>query len=72
MIELLLKDEHEIKREAVWALCNCTAGGLPEQFKTLVYEKKVLNALCPMLKDKDSKILAVTLEAIDNILKVGK
>ncbi len=72
LIQLLLTDEHEVKREAVWALSNCTARGVPTQFNTLVYEKRILNALCLMLKDKDVKVLAVTLEAIANILKVGK
>jgi hypothetical protein len=71
LIHLLIHDELEIKKEAVWAVSNCTAGASFEQFAILV-EKGILNALASVLSLKESKLLVVALEGIENILKAGK
>lgn len=60
----------EIKKEAVWAVSNCTSGATIEQFHLLV-EKGILKALASVLVMKEARILAVALEGIDNILKKG-
>ena len=71
MIYLLIHDDIEIKKEAVWAVSNSTAGASAEQFGFLV-EKGILKALCSVLAMKDPRILAVALEGIENVLKAGK
>jgi importin subunit alpha-1 len=71
LINILINDNIEIKKEAVWAVSNCTAGATFEQFVTLV-EKGILKALISVLKMREARILAVALEGIENILKHGK
>jgi len=61
----------EIKKEAVWAVSNCTAAATPQQFHALV-EKGIMRALCSVLTMKEPRILAVALEGIENVLKAGK
>ena len=68
---LLIHDDVEIKKEAVWAVSNSTAGASTEQFEVLV-EKGIMKALCSVLTMKDPRILAVALEGIENVLKAGK
>ena len=71
LIYILINDDIEIKKEAVWAVSNCTAGATFEQFTALV-EKGILKALTSVLKMREARILAVALEGIENILKAGK
>lgn len=71
MIYLLINDDIEIKKEAVWAVSNCTSGASQEQFNILV-EKGIMKALSSVLKMKEARILAVALEGIENILKAGQ
>jgi hypothetical protein len=71
LINVLMNDDQEIKKEAVWAVSNCTAGATFEQFVQLV-SKGILQALSSVLKMKEARILAVALEGIENILKSGK
>lgn len=70
LINILINDDIEIKKEAVWAVSNSTAGATFEQFIVLV-QKGILKALSATLKMRDARILAVALEGIDNILKSG-
>ena len=60
-----------MKQEAVWALSNCTASGSPEQFEQLV-KLDMIKGLSSCLKLDDAKILAVTLEGLNNILLCGQ
>lgn len=71
LIQLLIHDDIEIKKESVWAVSNCTAAATPNQFQTLV-EKGILTALCSVLSIKEPRILAVALEGIENVLRAGK
>lgn len=71
LINLLINDENEIKKEAVWAVSNCTSEATPDQFFYLV-EKCIFKGLCSILAMKEARVLAVALEGIDNILKMGK
>lgn len=71
LINILINDDIEIKKEAVWAVSNCTAGATFAQFVSLV-EKGILKALTTVLKMREARILAVALEGIENILKAGK
>lgn len=71
LIYLLINDDAEIKKEAVWGVSNCTAGATFSQFSALV-EKGILLALSSVLKMREARILAVALEGIENVLKAGK
>ena len=64
-------DDNEIKKEAVWAVSNCTASANFTQFNALV-EKGIIKALLSTLKMTEARILAVSLEGLDNILKIGQ
>lgn len=68
---MLINDEPEIKKEAVWAVSNLTAYANFEQFAVLV-EKGILKALISVLDMKEARILAVALEGLENILRAGK
>lgn len=61
----------EIKKEAVWAVSNSTAAATFQQFELLV-QKGILKALCATLRMKEARVLAVSLEGIQNILKAGQ
>lgn len=71
LIQILQHDSQEVKSEAVWALSNCTACANPDQFGVLV-EKGIIKALGGVLKLVDVKMLAVSLEGLDNIFQCGQ
>eukprot|EP00350_Pseudokeronopsis_sp_OXSARD2_P000717 CAMPEP_0170544804 /NCGR_PEP_ID=MMETSP0211-20121228/3427_1 /TAXON_ID=311385 /ORGANISM="Pseudokeronopsis sp., Strain OXSARD2" /LENGTH=159 /DNA_ID=CAMNT_0010848545 /DNA_START=1103 /DNA_END=1582 /DNA_ORIENTATION=+ len=71
LLYLLINDENEIKKEAVWAVSNSTSQAVPQQFFYLV-QKGILKGLCAVLAFPEPRVLAVALEGIDNVLKMGK
>ncbi len=70
LIQLLRNAEFDIKKESAWAISNATSGGTPDQIKYLV-QQGCIKPLCDLLKAQDHKIIAVALEGLENILKVG-
>jgi len=71
LIDQLTNAEFDIKKEAAWAISNATSGGTPKQIKYLV-EQKCIKPLCDLLDAKDSRIITVALEGLENILRVGQ
>jgi len=71
LIDLLTNAEFDIKKEAAWAISNATSGGSPEQIKYLV-QQGCIKPLCDLLDAKDSRIITVALEGLENILKMGQ
>jgi len=73
LIHLLGSSDFKTKKEACWAVSNATSGGLakPEQIRYLV-ELGCIRPLCDLLSSMDNKIIQVTLDALENILKVGE
>jgi hypothetical protein len=71
LINLLINDELEIRKEAVWAVSNCTSSATPQQFHYLV-EKGILKGLTSILNLREARVLAVALEGIENVLNVGE
>jgi importin subunit alpha-6/7 len=70
VVECLKDPDFEIKKEALWTISNATHA------KTTSLVLKVIDSeafplLCDILEMKDSKILLVVLEAINNLLKAG-
>lgn len=70
LVQILLHDDIIVKNEAVWALSNCTASASITQFKVLV-DTGMIKALGSILTIKDVRMLAVSLEGLDNTLKCG-
>eukprot|EP00002_Diphylleia_rotans_P005332 TRINITY_DN14463_c0_g1_i1.p1 TRINITY_DN14463_c0_g1~~TRINITY_DN14463_c0_g1_i1.p1 ORF type:complete len:548 (-),score=125.95 TRINITY_DN14463_c0_g1_i1:415-2058(-) len=62
--------DFDIQKEAVWALSNATTGGNDEQIKYLANIGTV-QALASVLTVRDSKIVNVCLEGLENLLRVG-
>jgi HEAT repeat protein len=71
LVCLLREAEFDIQKEAAWAISNATSGGSSKQNRFLV-QQGALPALCNLFSCTDPKVVMVALEAIDNILKVGK
>ncbi|KAL7112567.1 hypothetical protein ACP275_04G010200 [Erythranthe tilingii] len=71
LVALLQTAEFEIKKEAAWALSNATSGGTNDQIKFLVREG-CIKPLCDLLVCPDPRIVTVSLEGLENILKVGE
>ncbi len=63
--------DFDIKKDAIWAISNATSGGSPEQIRYIV-EQGCIRPLCDSLTAGDTSVVAVALEALENILKAGK
>mmetsp|Transcript_7354 Transcript_7354/g.13031 ORF Transcript_7354/g.13031 Transcript_7354/m.13031 type:complete len:548 (+) Transcript_7354:84-1727(+) len=71
VVHLLATADFDIKKEAAWAISNATSGGSPQQVEFLV-ECGCIKPLIELMNVTDAKIIGVALEALENILKVGK
>ena len=73
IIKLLASGDYRTKKEACWALSNASSGGLtrPEQIRYLV-SQGCIKPLCDLLAIADNKVIEVSLDALENILKVGE
>jgi len=71
VIQQLSTADFDIKKEAAWAISNATSGGTPQQIQYLV-EQGCIPPMVNLLSVSDTKIVGVALEALENILKMGK
>lgn len=73
IIRLLISGDYKTKKEACWAISNALSGALtkPEQIRYLV-QQGCIKPLCDLLSIADTKIIEVTLDALENILKMGE
>lgn len=71
MIELLNTADFDVRKEAAWAISNAASGGNNYQVEHLV-NCGCIKPLCNLLTGQDPKIVSVALEALENILRVGK
>ena len=71
LIQQVQNDEFEIKKECIWAICNLTS---VENFIFIkkILQQNILPIICEFLKLDDAKFLAVSLEALQNLLFFGK
>lgn len=73
IIRLLAHGDYKTKKEACWAISNASSGGLvkPDQIRYLV-SQGCIKPLCDLLDVADTKIIEVTLDSLENILKMGE
>jgi hypothetical protein len=73
LINILQNADFKTKKEACWALSNATSGGLqePNQIRYLV-SQGCIKPMCDLLQSMDNKIIQVSLDGLENILKVGE
>jgi len=71
VIVALQTSDFDIKKEAAWVISNTTSGGSPQQVEYLV-QQGAIKPMVDLLGVNDAKIVVVALEALENILRVGK
>lgn len=73
LIRLLENGEYKTKKEACWAISNASSGGLTKpDIITYLVSQGCIKPLCDLLSVADNKIIEVTLDALENILKIGQ
>lgn len=73
LVALLSTGDFKTRKEACWAISNATSGGLqkPDQIRYLV-NVGAIKPLCDLLACPDNKIVQVSLDGLENILKIGE
>uniref|UniRef100_UPI00358E25E5 importin subunit alpha-1 n=1 Tax=Myxine glutinosa TaxID=7769 RepID=UPI00358E25E5 len=71
IVQVLQKGEFKAQREAVWAVTNLTSGGTVGQIVKLV-QLGVLEPLLGLLNVKDSKLLLVIIDALENVFSAAQ
>uniref|UniRef100_A0AAY4AL04 Importin subunit alpha n=1 Tax=Denticeps clupeoides TaxID=299321 RepID=A0AAY4AL04_9TELE len=80
LIEILQKAEFRTRKEAAWGITNATSGGTPEQIRylnraevlTYLVSLNAIKPMCDLLTVMDSKIVQVSLNGLENILRLGE
>ncbi|KAH7476271.1 hypothetical protein KRP22_000111 [Phytophthora ramorum] len=67
----LMSVEFDVRKEAAWAISNATSGGSTEQIKYLV-QQGCIPPLVKLLDVQDPRIINVSLDALENILRAGE
>ena len=65
-----LQGEFQTQKEAAWAISNLTISGNKGQVSYLV-EQGVIGPFCHLLSCKDTQVVQVVLDGINNILKLA-
>lgn len=71
LVDLLTNADFDTKKEAAWAIANATSNKLMPQIEHLV-QNGAIKPICDLLFCPDPRIIAVSLEALENILVCGK
>ncbi|XP_078447697.1 importin subunit alpha-like isoform X2 [Wolffia australiana] len=71
LISQLKHAEFNVKREAAFVILNATSRGTFEQIH-FIANQGCIPSLCNLLGSLDSEVVAVCLEALENMLKVGE
>lgn len=69
--QVVKNDEPEIQKEAIWAICNLTSTENKIMMEKII-NQGILEIICLCLKMTDAKYIAVSLEALGNLLTFGK
>ncbi|XP_075212134.1 karyopherin alpha3 [Lycorma delicatula] len=70
IIQNLSKGDFQTQKEAAWAISNLTISGNREQVGNLIQEG-VIPPFCALLSCKDTQVIQVVLDGINNMLKVA-
>ncbi|KHN73995.1 Importin subunit alpha-3 [Toxocara canis] len=70
IIHLLEKGDFQTQKEAAWAVSNVTISGRAEQVEYMV-QQNVIPPFCALLSIRDSQIVQVVLDGLNNILKMA-
>lgn len=70
IIRNLTKGEFQTQKEAAWAISNLTISGTREQVARLIQEG-VISPFCNLLSCKDTQVVQVVLDGINNMLKLA-
>merc|ERR1712001_147569 len=70
IIQHLQRGEFQTQKEAAWAISNLTISGNKQQVSYLV-EHGVIPPFCHLLSCKDTQVVQVVLDGINNILKLA-
>ncbi|KDR10659.1 importin subunit alpha-3 [Zootermopsis nevadensis] len=70
IIRNLCKGEFQTQKEAAWAISNLTISGNREQVARLIQEG-VIPPFCNLLNCKDTQVIQVVLDGINNMLKMA-
>ncbi|UYV77513.1 KPNA4 [Cordylochernes scorpioides] len=70
IIHHLNRGEFQTQKEAAWALSNLTISGTRAQVAYLV-SQKVVAPMCNLLTVRDTQVVQVVLDALNNILKMA-
>ncbi|CAJ0955167.1 unnamed protein product, partial [Mesorhabditis belari] len=70
LIELLSEGDFQTQKESAWALSNVTISGNPQQVASMV-QMGVVPPMCRLLEIKDTQIINVVLDGLQNILKMA-
>jgi hypothetical protein len=62
--------EFQTQKEAAWAISNLTISGNREQVARLIQEG-VIPPFCSLLNCKDTQVIQVVLDGINNMLKMA-
>jgi len=71
IIQHLQRGEFQTQKEAAWAISNLTISGNKAQVSYLV-EQGVIPPFCHLLSCKDTQVVQVVLDGINNILKLAE
>lgn len=73
LVQILKSAEYKTQKEACWAISNASSGGLtqPEIIRYLIAQD-CIKPLCDLLAIADNRIIEVSLDALENFLKVGE
>lgn len=71
LIHLMIHDEPAIKKEAIWAISNATAGANAAVMEELV-RHGIIQALGIALKFEEPRAIFVALEGLCKVLEFGK
>uniref|UniRef100_M4BD43 Importin subunit alpha n=1 Tax=Hyaloperonospora arabidopsidis (strain Emoy2) TaxID=559515 RepID=M4BD43_HYAAE len=67
----LMAVELDVRKEAAWAISNATSGGTTKQINYLV-QQGCIPPLVKLLGVQDPRVVNVSLDALENILRVGE
>ncbi|KAL5004120.1 hypothetical protein ScPMuIL_017576 [Solemya velum] len=70
IIHHLVRGDFQTQKEAAWAISNLTISGRKEQVAYVV-EQGVIPPFCNLLNVKDTQVVNVVLDGINNILKMA-